>query len=218
MTFHSVSLGIFLLFSSTALAAYKDAAIKPLQLRSLNSIKHPSTTANQLRSLGSIALEKRQECPYAYQTCNTVCSCFGTGFIDCPGDTINCYRPGDTCYGIDSCGAPSETPVPAPTSYTPGFTPTDFCYDGTCLTCFGPSYIDCPADDHWCYDPNNSTSVCPDGTGGTFSSIDAACEAQYGPGEVACYDACYNPSQGDVCCSDGRKWTTGLQMYPWYRS
>lgn len=117
--------------------------------------------------------------------------CFGAGSTECPGSTSQCYTPGDSKSGIESCSSSgssssSETTpsassdVPAPStgsdsSSTSGsnITSTDFCDNGgfDCKRCFGNSYIPCPdAPTSYCYDPNNSTSVCPDGTSPAGSS------------------------------------------------
>lgn len=130
-------------------------------------------------------------------------TCFGSGYQLCPDSSTNCYKPGDSQHGLDSCSsssgsdsgnsAPSSgssaptttsssTPESDDTTSSPGSdtTTTDFCNNGgfDCKRCFGNTYIPCPdssqyASNSYCYDPNNSTSVCPDGTSpapGTGSS------------------------------------------------
>jgi len=111
-------------------------------------------------------------------------SCFGAGSTDCPGSTTQCYIPGDSKSGIESCsssGSDSSGTTPSSSSDSPApssgldssstsgsnITSTEFCDNGgfDCRLCFGSTYIPCPdAPDSYCYDPNNSTSVCPEGT------------------------------------------------------
>jgi len=117
-------------------------------------------------------------------------TCFGAGSTECPGSTSQCYTPGDSKSGIESCSSSSsdssgtttssssDTPVPSTgldSSSTAGsnITTTDFCDTGDfdCKRCFGDTYIPCPdAPNSYCYDPNNSTSICPDGTSPAGSS------------------------------------------------
>lgn len=111
-------------------------------------------------------------------------ACFGTGSTECPGSTSQCYIPGDSKSGIESCSSSgsdssdttssssSDSPAPSTgsdSSSTAGsnITTTDFCDNGSldCKRCFGSTFIPCPdAPNSYCYDPNNSTSICPDGT------------------------------------------------------
>lgn len=180
------------------------------QKRALHPMNLLSTPTNlQLRSCAGKFLSKRQDCS-SYPTCEGPCSCFGEGFINCPGDSYYCYRPGDTCYDIDTCNGDSGTPTSAAVpSYVPSETysslvptSTDYCY-GSCLTCWGQGYTECPSNDGFCYEPDNSTSVCPDGTSGDSGT--GSCAETYGQGSVACHDACYNPGEGESCCSNGCK-------------
>lgn len=116
--------------------------------------------------------------------------CFGTGSTECPGSTSQCYTPGDSLSGIESCsssGSSSSDTTPSSSSDIPtssaasdssstsgsNITSTDFCDNGgfDCKRCFGNTYIPCPdAPTSYCYDPNNSTNVCPDGTSPAGSS------------------------------------------------
>jgi len=129
--------------------------------------------------------------------------CFGAGYQLCPDSGIDCYKPGDSQHGLDTCpsqgsgstGSTSTTTSvsPAPTvdsgssatstnsdsstSSSSNITTTDFCDNGgfDCKRCFGSTFIPCPesslyASDSYCYDPNNATSVCPDGTSPAGSS------------------------------------------------
>jgi hypothetical protein len=104
-------------------------------------------------------------------------ACFGDGYQDCPDSSLYCYKPGDSLHGLDSCtsdtGSPtsSTTPDSSPSSADFNTTSTDFCDSGDfdCKRCFGQTYTPCPdssqsASTNYCYDPNNSTSICPDGT------------------------------------------------------
>ncbi|GAB7326650.1 hypothetical protein MBLNU13_g10614t1 [Cladosporium sp. NU13] len=120
-------------------------------------------------------------------------ACFGAGSTECPGSTSQCYIPGDSKSGIESCssssGSDSSGTTPSSSSDSPApstgsdsssisgsnITTTDFCDDGSldCKRCFGSTFIPCAdAPDSYCYDPNNSTSICPDGTspGGSSGS------------------------------------------------
>jgi len=76
--------------------------------------------------------------------------------------------------------------------------------DVTCVSCFGAGYTYCP-DGITCYDPSDPTSSCTAGSGGGSGTSDS-CAEQYGAGSVSCGTGyCYNPTEGDVCCSDGCK-------------
>ena len=130
-------------------------------------------------------------------------SCFGAGFQHCPGSTSQCYKPGDTVSGLETChssgsesssgsGTGTGTTTAPPTTNSDStstsssgsnITDVDFCDNGgfDCKLCFGNSYIPCPASsqyaaDSYCYDPNNATSICPDGTspGGSAGSSDSS--------------------------------------------
>jgi hypothetical protein len=140
--------------------------------------------------------------------------CFGAGYQLCPDSGIDCYKPGDSQHGLDTCpsqgsGSTASTSTttsdsPAPTINSGSFAPstdsdsstssssnittTDFCDNGgfDCKRCFGSTFIPCPesslyASDSYCYDPNNATSVCPDGTsparGSGLSESDSAIES-----------------------------------------
>lgn len=138
-------------------------------------------------------------------------ACFGAGSTECPGSTSQCYMPGDSKSGIESCSSSgsdssgttpsssSDSPAPSTssdssttsgsdTSTTSGsnITSTDFCDNGgfDCKRCFGSTFIPCPdAPNSYCYDPNNSTSICPDGTspaGGSGSSSGSESAADFG--------------------------------------
>lgn len=169
----------------------------------------PTTTSSRL--LMSRDLHKR---------CTGSCEdCFGDGYTLCPDSSIYCYLPGDDYYGIDSCtssGSGSGTATASSSASTSTSTSgtDDICYEtsATCASCFGPTYIDCP-DGYHCYDPNDPLyDTCPDddsssgssGSGGSSNSSDTTCEDVYGSGSVPCGDdSCYNPDDGDVCCTDG---------------
>jgi hypothetical protein len=128
--------------------------------------------------------------------------CFGAGATECPGSTSQCYMPGDSESGIESCSssdsdssgtkpsASSDLPTPSASSdssSTSGsnITNTEFCDNGgfDCKRCLGSTYIPCPdAPNSYCYDPNNSTSICPDGTlpagdSGSSSGSESAAES-----------------------------------------
>jgi len=82
------------------------------------------------------------------------------------------------------------------------------------VSCFGPTYIDCP-DGYHCYDPTDPNyDTCPDDTsssGGSSSggssggtTTTASCAAQWGEGNIPCgTDGCYDPTIGESCCSGG---------------
>ena len=136
--------------------------------------------------------------------CSGSCqSCFGASSTECPGSTSQCYIPGDSESGIESCSSSGSdssgtTPSSSSDSAAPstGFdssstagsniTTTDFCDDVgfDCKLCFGNTFIPCPeAPDSYCYDPNNSTSICPGGTspgGSSGSSSDSGSAAGSG--------------------------------------
>ncbi|GAD96984.1 GPI anchored protein, putative [Paecilomyces variotii No. 5] len=63
-------------------------------------------SANGLRKAVQNSLETRQSSGSDY--CNgpgvTCVSCFGSGYIQCPGDSFTCYKPGDPVYGSCSGG------------------------------------------------------------------------------------------------------------------
>lgn len=153
-------------------------------------------------------------------------ACFGAGSTECPGSTSQCYTPGDSKSGIESCSSSgsdssgttpsssSDSPVPSASSdssITSGsdssttsgsnITSTDFCDNGgfDCKRCFGSTFIPCPdAPNSYCYDPNNSTSICPDGTspaGGSGSSSDSDSATESGS---ATYTASTFPATADT--------------------
>ena len=111
--------------------------------------------------------QKRQE------VCSGSCvTCFGSGYISCPGEDVQCYKPGDTTYGLDSCsssgsgsgtgsGSASTATRPSSPSGTGCAGSSDVCYDcGGCVACFGVGYISCPADaDVSCYNPTGESHL-----------------------------------------------------------
>lgn len=147
--------------------------------------------------------------------CEGTCEeCFGAGYTLCPDSSIYCYKPGDPSYGIDSCPGESSSGSSATTSTdaaaNPTSTTTDICtqYGATCASCFGSSYVECPNDSLYCYDPSDPESTCPSNSSGSGSGSGGgnsnSCAEQYGTGSEPCgTDSCYNPSEGDVCCADG---------------
>lgn len=184
-----------------------DAALRPL---STGRMRTP-TSNNKLMPRD---LEKR---------CSGTCAeCFGDGYTQCPGSALYCYLPGDSTYGLDSCpGESSGSPTSTADTSIPTSTGVsgidDICSQkgATCVSCFGPGYLQCP-DGYHCYDPSDPNySTCPDdGTGGSGgggggsssggSTTASSCADQYGTGSVPCgTDACYNPTEGDICCADG---------------
>lgn len=100
---------------------------------------------------------------------------------------------------------------------------------GTCKTCFGSTYIDCPDSDYFCYDPAQgpASSQCSGGTSPpsqtsaarpgatgtgteTCSQKGASCQTCFGAGSVNCpagsYYDCYEPaerSEADGCNKAG---------------
>lgn len=123
-------------------------------------------------------------------------SCFGDGYTECPGSSYYCYKPGDTYYGLESCSSTGSgssdsgsSASAAPTSDSSSsssssggfdYSIPEFCSSGggDCKTCFGSTYVKCPNDDFWCYDPNNSTTTCPsDDNGGGGSSAGSGSSA-----------------------------------------
>jgi hypothetical protein len=100
---------------------------------------------------------------------------------------------------------------------------TDTCTQrsATCVSCFGPGYVNCPGSIVKCYsltDPKYPLSSCTSGSGGgsgggTGGGIGGGsgggnsaptCESQYGPGNIPCGSSnCYNPAVGESCCSNG---------------
>ena len=82
--------------------------------------------------------------------CQGTCEeCFGAGYTECPGSDYYCYLPGDAEYGIDSCSSTgssytSTTAAASPTT-TGSAGNSDYCSgpDATCVTCFGPGYLQC---------------------------------------------------------------------------
>ena len=96
----------------------------------------------------------------------------------------------------------------------------------SCAECFGAGYISCPGSSIDCYNPGSDLSgldSCP-GTpavpsslptstivssrpGSTTTGVGDNCAAVFGTGSITCsfYPNCYNPTEGDVCCSDGSK-------------
>lgn len=158
--------------------------------------------------------------------CQGTCSeCFGAGYMSCPGSDYLCYLPGDPNYGIDSCSGSGSATTAAPSPTTTGSAGnSDFCsgQDATCTSCFGPGYLPCSDGKSCCKsaplqteaiadrsldnpaDPDYDT--CPDGSGasGGTGSGSSSCASQYGSGSIPCgSDACYNPDEGEVCCSGG---------------
>lgn len=145
------------------------------------SAAEPDQSPSNILRRSTIELQKR---------CVGDCvSCFGDGYTECPGSSYYCYKPGDTYYGLESCSstgsgssdsgssasaAPTSDSSPS-SSGSGGFNYSipEFCSSGggDCKTCFGSTYVKCPNDDFWCYDPNNSTTTCPsDDNGGGGSS------------------------------------------------
>lgn len=162
----------------------------------------PTTTTNKL--LKTRDLDKR---------CTGSCEeCFGDGYTLCPGSSIYCYLPGDSYYGLDSCTSDysSDSTSTAPSSTSTSTGTDELCYQSgaTCVSCFGPTYLDCP-DGYHCYDPNDPLyDTCPDDDDTTSGgSSSATCAETYGSGSMPCGDdSCYNPGDGDVCCQDGCKY------------
>ncbi|KAJ9615519.1 hypothetical protein H2200_001594 [Cladophialophora chaetospira] len=148
--------------------------------------------------------------------------CFGSGYTLCPGSEIFCYLPGDSSYGLDSCTSDGSGSDTTPTSSAPASTSTsgvtgidDLCSQvgATCVSCFGPTYLDCP-DGYHCYDPTDPNyDTCPDnstssggGSGGSSggSTTTESCAEQWGAGNIPCgTDGCYDPTIGESCCAGG---------------
>ena len=153
--------------------------------------------------------------------------CFGSGYTLCPGSEIFCYLPGDASYGLDSCtsdGSGSDT-TPTASASAPASTSTssstgidDLCSQvgATCVSCFGPTYLEC-SDGYHCYDPNDPNyDTCPDNStssGGSSSggssggaTTTSSCAAEWGEGNIPCgTDGCYDPTIGESCCAGGCK-------------
>jgi len=194
-----------LAFSSlTLLAAAQDPEDAFHKGLTPSLVKTPHTTPNKL--LMTRDLNKR---------CTGSCEeCFGSGYTLCPGSSIYCYLPGDDYYGLDSCssssGGSGTSTASAPSSTSTSTGSDELCYQtgATCVSCFGPTYLDCP-DGYHCYDPNDPLyDTCPDDDSTTSggSTTTATCASTYGSGSVPCGDdSCYNPTEGDVCCQDGCK-------------
>lgn len=96
----------------------------------------------------------------------------------------------------------------------------------SCAQCFGAGFINCPGSTILCYEPGSTVEgidSCP-GTPAFASSPSTStivnitppsptitrfgenCAAAFGSGSITCATDpwCYNPSQGEVCCADGR--------------
>lgn len=200
-----------LAFASLALVAAQnpeDAFHKSLK----PSFGRTPTTTNKL--LKTRDLDKR---------CTGSCAdCFGSGYTLCPGSGIYCYLPGDASYGLDSCSSGSSSgstsTASAPASTSTAYGTDELCYQSgaTCVSCFGPTYQDCP-DGYHCYDPSDPLyDTCPDGDNSTSgNSSTSTCTDVYGSGSVPCGDdSCYTPGDGDVCCDDGCEKHTLDKMYP----
>jgi len=154
--------------------------------------------------------------------------CFGSGYTLCPGSSIFCYLPGDASYGLDSCsssdgGSSDSTPTasaPASTSTSGSTGIDDLCSQvgATCVSCFGPTYLQC-SDGFHCYDPTDPNyDTCPDGStssggsssggssggGSGGSTTTESCAEQWGAGNIPCgTDGCYDPTIGESCCTGG---------------
>ncbi|KIX98891.1 uncharacterized protein Z520_05352 [Fonsecaea multimorphosa CBS 102226] len=200
-----------LFFSSLILlaSAQGDAVFKglPGQGRS----RTPTSTS---KLMSRRDLEKR-----CVGTCE---ECFGAGYTLCPGSDIFCYLPGDATYGLDSCSSDgsdgsdsglvttSTASASAPTSTSTSGV-DDLCYQtgATCVSCFGPGYLECP-DGYHCYNPSDpSYDTCPsDGSSSSGSdngnSTTPSCSDLYGDGNIPCgTDSCYDPDAGESCCAGG---------------
>ncbi|GAB1741623.1 hypothetical protein NU219Hw_g7041t2 [Hortaea werneckii] len=145
----------------------------------------------------SSPLQSRQDCKIFDFCNGSCESCFGTGFTLCPGDTFSCYKPGDVCYPIETCSDGSSSDADASVSYSftssssvpvsssyatssvpyqytssatysaaSGSTSTDYC-SGSCVTCWGAGYTECPSSARYCYNPDVYDSVCPGDDGGS---------------------------------------------------
>lgn len=151
------------------------------------SATEPDQSPSNILRRSTIELQKR---------CVGDCvSCFGDGYTECPGSSYYCYKPGDTYYGLESCSSTGSgssdsgsSASAAPTSDSSSssgsggfnYSIPEFCSSGggDCKTCFGSTYVKCPNDDFWCYDPNNSTTTCPsDDNGGGGSSAGSGSSA-----------------------------------------
>ncbi|KAI7023779.1 hypothetical protein KC355_g1603 [Hortaea werneckii] len=141
---------------------------------------HVEAPAKKL-TVRSSPLQDRQDCPFfgdfCYESYASCESCFGTGFIQCPGDTTYCYKPGDVCHPIESCSDSFNSDSDASTSYSSKYSssaPLSSSYatstvsyqytssatysaapgststdycTGNCVTCWGAGYKECPRDD-----------------------------------------------------------------------
>ncbi|KAL1855582.1 hypothetical protein Plec18170_004303 [Paecilomyces lecythidis] len=151
------------------------------------------SSANGLRKAVQKSLETRQStgsdyCSGPGVTCQ---SCFGSGYIQCPGDSFTCYKPGDPEYGScsegdsegsdssssgsdgDTTTSPEYVPSSTSSSYSPASSSSgsDYCYGKSCTGCFGPGYLDCPGGSTYCYNPSDPEySTCPSGTGSSGSA------------------------------------------------
>ena len=158
--------------------------------------------------------------------CEGTCvACFGAGYTECPNSDLYCYLPGDSTYGLNSCyGDGSSSGDTTATASAPSSTSTgtagadDICQQkgSTCVSCFGPTYLQCP-DGYHCYDPNDPKyDTCPDGSssssggsssgGGGSNTTATSCANLYGVEHIPCgTDACYDPDKGESCCAEGCK-------------
>lgn len=189
-------MSLLLLSSSTILAEQREANVRPLHLATLGGGESSSSKHRR-------GLIGREFC----QTQGDCASCFGPGYILCPGAAITCYKPGDPNYGIDSCSPGSSSPSSsARSTYTPtatasvagsSYTIPSFCSNGgrNCAQCFGAGYIQCSADSTHCYNPNDPDSVCPGGSsGGSAPSSGSSRPASSAPSSPSSPSAAGAPS------------------------
>jgi hypothetical protein len=106
------------------------------------------------------------------------------GYQDCPNSSLYCYLPGDSLVGIESCyassGSDSTDTSTTPSSTDSSVPTTDTCENGglSCAYCFGEGNIACPQSDGYCYDPSNSTSICPEGVGSESGSSSGSASSE----------------------------------------
>jgi hypothetical protein len=128
--------------------------------------KKHSAPANSLRKTPTATLRARALpglSPRQIDSCTGSCvSCFGSGYLECPDSDYWCYLPGDSLYGLDTCpsssGSTTDTEPAYPTT-TGSAGDSDTCYGtfATCVSCFGPGYLDCGNGED-CYNPDGERS------------------------------------------------------------
>ena len=127
--------------------------------------------------------------------------------------------PADTDSQLSQLGLKTKTVKNSKRAFSSLLETRESCR-GTCQTCFGPTYIECPDSNNYCYDPTKgapsdqcsaggggstpptptaSTSPGAIGTTDTCFQKGATCQTCFGSGSVNCpsgsYYDCYEPAQ-----------------------